>query len=224
MKRRKKRHFGLIVLLLMLLAAMVMLWLRLAPAIEELSASQVINEASDLIADAITMQMARDDISYESIVRLEQDGEGKLLALRTDMNELNRLRNETLSILNNQIEETGFSELGIPLGSIVLPTLFSGQGPELPIKVLTVRDADAEFTSRFQEAGVNQTLHQITLDVALNLTILTPAGTQTLRVDSGVVVAETVLMGQVPSTLINTSGFSDRNGEELWNQEAKSLP
>ena len=224
MKRRNRRHFGLVLFLLMLLAAVVMLWMRLAPAIEELAASQVVNEASDLIADAITAQMARDDISYESIVRLEQDDSGKLLALRTDMNELNRLRNETLSILNNQIEEADFSELGIPLGSIVLPTLFSGRGPELPIRVLTVRDADAEFSSRFQEAGVNQTLHQITLDVALNLTILTPAGTQTLRVDSGVVVAETVLIGQVPNTLINTSGFSDRNGEELWNQETRSSP
>jgi len=224
MKRRKRRHLSLSLLPLMLLALAVMLWLRLAPAIEELAASQVINEASDLIADAITAQMAKDDISYESIVRLEQDGEGKLLALRTDMNELNRLRNETLRILNNEIEEAGFSELGIPLGSIVLPTLFSGQGPELPVRVLTVRDADAEFSSRFQEAGVNQTLHQITLDVALNITILTPAGTETLRVDSGVVVAETILMGQVPNTLINTSGFSDRNGEELWNQDTRSLP
>lgn len=224
MKRRKRQHFGLILFLLTGIAAVIALWLRLAPAIEDLAASQVVNEASDLIADAITAQMARDDISYESIVRLEQDGSGKLLALRTDMNELNRLRNETLSILNNQIEDTDFSELGIPLGSIVLPTLFSGQGPELPIRVLTVRDADAEFSSRFQEAGVNQTLHQITLDVALNLTILTPAGTQALRVDSGVVVAETVLIGQVPNTLINTSGFSDRNGEELWNQETRSSP
>lgn len=224
MKRRKRRYFGPILLLLMLFSAVIVLWLRLAPAIEELAASQVVNEASDLIADAITTQMAQNDISYESIVRLEQDGSGKLLALRTDMNELNRLRNETLSILNNEIEETGFSELGIPFGSIVLPTLFSGQGPELPVRVLTVRDADAEFSSRFQEAGVNQTLHQITLDVALNITILTPAGTETLRVDSGVVVAETVLIGQVPSTLINTSGFSNRNGEELWNQDTRSLP
>lgn len=208
----------------LLLGAAAALWLRLTPAIEDLAASQVINEASDLIAEAIAGQMERNDISYESIVRLEMDGEGKLLALRTDMNELNRLRNETLSILNEWIEDNSFSELGIPLGSVLLPTLFSGRGPVLPVRILTIRDADAEFSSRFEEAGVNQTLHQITLQVALNMTILTPAGTETLRVDSGVVVAETVLIGQVPSTLINASGFSDTIGESLWNPERKSLP
>ncbi len=224
MKQRKKQRIGLLLLLLCLLAAAAVLWLRLVPTIEELAASQVINEASDLIAEAITAQMEADDISYESIVLLEKDAEGKPLALRTNMQELNRLRNETLHILNGWIAENSFSELGIPLGSILLPSLFSGHGPELPVRILTVRDADAEFSSRFQEAGVNQTLHQITLQVALNLTILTPAGTENLRVDSGVVVAETILIGQVPSTLINASGFSDTNGETIWNQEAKSWP
>ena len=213
MKRRRKRCSGLLLMLFVLLAAAALLWFRLAPVIEDMAAAQVKNEASDLIAEAITGQMAQNDISYESIIRLEQDGAGKLLALRTDMNELNLLRNETLGILNEWIEENSFSELGIPLGSIVLPTLFSGQGPVLPVRILTVRDADAEFSSRFQEAGVNQTLHQITLQVAMNITILTPAGTTSLRVDSGMVVAETVLIGQVPSTLINASGLPDMNGE-----------
>ena len=43
----------------------------------------------------------------------------------------------------------------------------------------------------------------------MNVTLLTPAGTQTLRVDSGVVVAETILIGQVPSTVIQTEGKED---------------
>lgn len=187
---------------LLLLALLVAAWLRLEPAIEDMASAQVADEASDLIAEAITAQMERDDISYDSIVTLEKDAQGRLLALRTDMNQLNRLRNETLDIINRRITAGGESELGIPLGSVFLPALFSGKGPRLPVRVLTVSNCDAEFYSSFEEAGINQTLHRITMQVAMNITLLTPAGTQKIAVDSGVVVAETILVGQVPDTVI----------------------
>ena len=118
------------------------------------------------------------------------------------MNQLNRLRNETLDIINRRITAGGESELGVPLGSVLFPALLSGKGPRLPVRVLTVSNCDAEFYSSFREAGINQTLHRITMQVAMNITLLTPAGTQQVRVDSGVVVAETILIGQVPDTLI----------------------
>ena len=204
LRLRKQLRWRFMLIAILCLGAVVAIWLRVSPVVEELAAAEVANEASDQIAEAITAQMELDDISYASIVRLEKDGEGKLLALRTDMNELNHLRNETLHIINERIMDCDTSELGIPLGNVLFPAVFSGKGPRLPVRVLTIRNADAEFTSHLQEAGINQTLHQITLNVALDITMLSPAGTETFRVESGVVVAETVLIGQVPSTLVTT--------------------
>ena len=201
MRRRKKLW---LLLPLPVLALLTVAWLRLEPAIEDMAAAQVADEASDLISEAITAQMERDGVCYDSVVALEKDAQGRLLALRTDMNRLNRLRNETLAIINERITAGGESELGIPLGSVVLPALLSGKGPKLPVRVLTVSNADAEFYSSFEEAGINQTLHRITMQVAMNITLLTPAGTQKIAVDSGVVVAETILIGQVPDTVIRT--------------------
>ena len=203
-RKRRKRLWLLLALLALL--ALALTWLRLEPAVGELASAQAADEASDLIAEAITAQMAREDISYDSLIVLERDAKGQILALRTDMNQLNRLRNETLSIINERILDAGQTELGIPLGSVVLPSLLSGKGPRLPVRVLTVSNSDAEFSSSFVAAGINQTLHRITMQVAMNITILTPAGTRQIRVDSGVVVAETILIGQVPSTVIQTEG------------------
>ena len=205
MKRRRRRRIWL-ALPLLVLAALVLAWRSLLPAIEDLAAAEATDEASDLIAEAITAQMELEDISYDDLIVLERDAGGRILALRTDMNQLGRLRNETLAIINERILDEGETELGVPLGSILLPALFSGKGPRLPVRVLTVSNSDAEFHSSFQAAGINQTMHRITMEVAMNVTLLTPAGTQTLRVDSGVVVAETVLIGQVPGTVIQTDG------------------
>ena len=206
MKRKKQKKRLWLALPLLTLLALALAWLRLAPAIEDLAAAQVTDEASDLIAEAITAQMELEDISYDRLIMLEKDAKGQILALRTDMNQLNRLRNETLDIINRRILDEGETELGVPLGSVLLPSLLSGKGPRLPVRVLTVSNSDAEFQSSFQAAGINQTMHRITMQVVMNVTLLTPAGTRALRVDSGVVVAETILIGQVPSTVIQTEG------------------
>ena len=206
MKRKKRKKRLWLALPLLTLLALALAWLRLAPAIEDLAAAQVTDEASDLIAEAITAQMELEDISYDRLIMLEKDAKGQILALRTDMNQLNRLRNETLDIINRRILDEGETELGVPLGSVLLPSLLSGKGPRLPVRVLTVSNSDAEFQSSFQAAGINQTMHRITMQVVMNVTLLTPAGTRALRVDSGVVVAETILIGQVPSTVIQTEG------------------
>ena len=187
MKRRRRRRIWL-ALPLLVLAALVLAWRSLLPAIEDLAAAEATDEASDLIAEAITAQMELEDISYDDLIVLERDAGGRI---------------------NERILDEGETELGVPLGSILLPALFSGKGPRLPVRVLTVSNSDAEFHSSFQAAGINQTMHRITMEVAMNVTLLTPAGTQTLRVDSGVVVAETILIGQVPSTVIQTEGKED---------------
>ena len=119
------------------------------------------------------------------------------------MSEVNRLKTEILDIINDKIVEQTVDELGIPLGNIFLPELLSGRGPLLPVKIISVSSSDAKFMNRFSEAGINQTLHQIVIEVILAATALTPVGTTTVQVSSQVVVAETVIVGTVPNSYIN---------------------
>ena len=98
------------------------------------------------------------------------------------------------------------NEIGLPLGSVFLPELFSGTGPKLPVKVMSISRSDAEFRNEFKEAGINQTLQQIMMDVIITMTILTPVGTETVTTVSEVVVAETVVVGNVPDSYVNVDG------------------
>ena len=49
-------------------------------------------------------------------------------------------------------------------------------------------------------------LHQIFIDIHVTVTILSLAGTQELAVDVTVLAAETVIVGNVPSTYIGLGG------------------
>ncbi len=95
----------------------------------------------------------------------------------------------------------------MPLGSIIFPELLSGRGAQIPVRVMYISNSDAQFVSRFSEAGINQTLHQLIMDVKIDVTVLVLGRTQSFSVTSQVVVAETVIVGVVPETFINLNGL-----------------
>jgi sporulation protein YunB len=174
--------------------------------IQELAQTQVKNTTSDLTNDAIAKQIADGIIQYDRIVYFEKDLDGRITALKTNMSEINRLKTDILNIINDEILALDTSDIGIPLGSLFLPELFSGKGPVLPVRVLSIRNSDAEFRSSFSQAGINQTLHKMTMDVSVDVSVLVLAQTCNFTITSEVVVAETVIVGTVPSTYLNTNG------------------
>ena len=174
--------------------------IRLAPMAEQLIETQVDNQASDAINAAIADQIAEGEFDYDRMVTIEKDANGNVAAIRTNIGELNRLKTSVLQRMDEKLEQLSMEQLGVPLGSIFLPELFSGRGPLVPVRVLAVRTSDASFRNSFQAAGINQTLHSIYIDIHVCITILTWTGTSEINVASAVVAAETVIVGTVPTT------------------------
>ena len=203
-KRRKRWKLLLILLPCLVVWAFLGLRARLGPVVSSLARTQVINTASDLINDAILQQIMEGQIQYDRIVYFEKDLNGRITALKTNMAEVNRLKTETLNIINDEIMAQDSQHLGVALGSLILPEFFSGKGPQIPVKILTIRNSDAAFQSYFTEAGINQTLQQLSMDVIVDVTILVLGQTETFTVSSQMVVAETIIVGDVPATYLQT--------------------
>ena len=180
---------------------------RYNDAVTELAHTQVKNSTSDLINDAIDRQIQSGNIEYDRIVYFEKDLDGRITALKTNMSEVNRLKTEILNLINDEIMAMDTSHMGIPLGSIFLPEILSGMGPSIPLQVLSIRNSDASFRSYFTQAGINQTLQQLTMEVSVDVTVLVLGETASFTVSSQVVVAETIIVGQVPDTFLHTGGY-----------------
>lgn len=207
MARRKKRwKIRIYLFLVLILGGFLLLRGNLRPVALSLAETQVINTTSDLINDAIQEQILNGNILYDRIVYFEKDINGRITALKTNMAEVNRLKTEILNLINDEILSQDMEHLGIPLGSLFLPELLSGKGVQIPVKVLTIRNSDAAFHSDFFEAGINQTLQQLTMEVIVDVTILVLGETETFTVSSQVVIAETVIVGEVPDTYLQTGG------------------
>lgn len=206
--RRWLRKFFTIVFLIfvLLLAAYGALREKYSLVIRDLAETQVMNTTSDLCNDAIAKQMADGIIQYDRIVYFEKDLNGRITALKTNISEVNRLKTDILNIINDEILALDSSDIGIPLGSIFLSEIFSGKGPTIPVHILSIRNADANFISHFTEAGINQTLHQLAMVVSIDVSVLVLGKTSSFTISTEVVVAETVIVGEVPDTFLQTGG------------------
>lgn len=205
-RRLRKLVRFLLILCIALGIAFLMLRSRYRDVIRELAETQVKNTTSDLTNDAIAKQIAKGEIQYDRIVYFEKDLNGRITALKTNMSEVNRLKTDILNIINDEILALDASDMGIPLGSLFLPEFFSGKGPAIPVHILSIRNSDATFSSSFSQAGINQTLHKLIMTVNVDVAVLVLGETGSFAVNSEVVVAETIIVGEVPTTFLQTGG------------------
>ena len=204
--RIKKFLLVLLVLAALVFAALGAFRSKYNSAIRGLAETQVRNTTSDLINDAIDKQIESQNIQYDRMVYFEKDLNGRITALKTNMSEVNRLKTDILNIINDEILAIDTSDLGIPVGNLILPEFLSGRGPQIPVHILSIRNSDASFSSSFTEAGINQTLQQINMHVSIDVAVLVLGKANYFTVSSQVVVAETIIVGQVPDTFLQTGG------------------
>ena len=206
--KRPIRRFIIIVILLCVILAVGFFQFRSTyqGAICALSETQVKNSTSDLINDAIDRQIETGNIQYDRMVYFEKDINGRITALKTNMSEVNRLKTDVINIINDDILALDTTDLGIPLGSIFLPEFLSGRGPQIPVNILSIRNSEATFSSSFSQAGINQTLHQLIMEISVDVTVLILGQTNSFTVSSQVVVAQTIIVGNVPDTYFQNGG------------------
>lgn len=110
----------------------------------------------------------------------------------------------------NKVENSKFK---ISMGSFTGSRVLSGRGPQMEVKMSTIGNLDTDLRSEFSDAGINQTLHKIYLQVECQVIILTPFDTIEEKIANQVLLSEAVIVGTTPSTYYNFEGVP--NGNEL---------
>jgi len=181
---------------------------RVDPLTAEMARATVSDLASNVINEAVDQQISEGQMSYGQLVQLERNQNGEVQALRTDMQTMNRLKTGLLKRLDQKLEALKQEDIRIPAGNLTGLSILSDRGPGIPVRILSITNSGAEFSSVFQAAGINQTRHRIMLTVSLELMILLPTGRITEEVQSDLCVAETILLGHVPQSYSDFSSGS----------------
>ena len=207
---RQRVLIWLTVIFTLLLALTVAVVLHMKPVVVDLATARTSNAVNRIVVAAVNDAVDSGRIDYEQLVDFDKDAEGHVTALRSNMAAFNRLQASIADDILQRMAEVSSTDLAIPIGTLTGSPLLAGRGPRLTVKMETLGTATASFRDRFTSAGINQTKHQILLDVEVYVSILLPGFSTTTKFSNTYSVAETVIVGSVPD---NYTYFS--NGEDM---------
>ena len=184
----------------------------LVPAVlyfRELAGRMAISDATDIVTlavnKAIRERMADGDYDYNYFVTLDRDNDGEIVAIMMNMSRVNDLSSAMLSDVVSAAD-SGQLDLHIPVGDLLGSNLLLGRGPEIPVLVTMLTSSCADFRNDLSSAGINQTKHQILLELIVDIDVLLPWEVLSTQIVSEVLVAETIIVGKVPETYMNWEG------------------
>ena len=173
---------------------------QMGPILTSMATARVSNTVNRIVVAAVNEAIQGGEIDYSVLVSFEKDANGQVTALKSNMAAFNRLQSRIADDILLRLSEVSTTDLSIPLGTLTGSSLLAGRGPALKIKMQSVGSTTASFRNTFSSAGINQTRHQILLDVNVNMSILLPGFRTSTKVTNEITVAETVIVGSVPET------------------------
>ena len=204
---RNKRKLAAILAFVLLLGiiAAVFYEKNLSPIVTETALYTVTDVVTGLVNDIIREKIESGMLNYENLVTIEKDDSGNISALITNMANANLLQTLITNEVIEKISDNFTADMQIPLGNIIGGTLFYGRGPLIPVTLKSVTNVSAVFENEFSSAGINQTRHQIKLKISVDVKVLIPGQELVNTVQTGMVIAETVVVGSVPENYANFS-------------------
>ena len=168
--------------------------------LQNISIRIAVSDACDIVTaqvnTVIAQIMAEGAYDGESFVSLEKDEAGEITAVSSNMARINALSAEILERVIGATENRTL-EVSVPLGNLTGISLLMGRGPGVPVEIIMMIS-----TGNVVTAGINQTKHQINLEVIVDIDTLIPWGTESAQVVTEVMVSDVTVVGKVPDTYL----------------------
>jgi len=203
--KKRKSPFKTILVILVLIAAGYFFFCSYATfirTVRSVAQSEMEDVASRAIHNAIDDACTR-FASYEELVNIHRDLEGRIVSLTLNAPVANRLKSEIAAkTLENLNDEENYQIL-VPLGNFFGSEFLSGMGPDIKFRIVPSNIASIDYESTFVQAGINQVLHRVSVKVDVHIGALLPGFDEISDLSSGAVISEAVIVGDVPDTYMN---------------------
>lgn len=188
----------MLLLLVLFTGAFIYVNRSLRPVLEGLSKARVESVAAAAMNDAVLQILSREDNTGDLITIHEANG--AVYYLEADSSKLNTLAADCAICAQEKIASLGEQGVSIPIGTVSGIPLFTGMGPNLVMKFTPAGAVQSTFSSKFTSAGINQTLHRITLTLKATVRIILPGDAYIVSIETQAPISESILVGSVPST------------------------
>ena len=213
-KQKKRKKFIQLIMIIFIAFTFAYFVLQAIKPIMEQQCKSMAKSISTKICNAEATEVMK-RYQYEDLFIITKDDEGNVKMVGTNVITINEIISDIPIRIQEQLEKSENNNFDIKLGSFLGSNLFAGRGPNINIKMEVVGSLDTDLRSEFTSAGINQTLHRVYLEIKCNVVILTPFETIEDEIFNQVLLAEGVIIGNVPNSYYNLEGMTTDNAIDI---------
>ncbi|HBV97327.1 MAG: sporulation protein [Peptococcaceae bacterium BICA1-7] len=211
-RRRPFKKAFLFVVTVVFLVALWSLDMQIRKTLYEMAEVRAVQLATEAVYNAVLQKVAGEGMLYEDLIIVHKDSAGNIVLMQADTAKINKIASDTTLAVQSAILRLGEESLYIPLGQITGSYYLASRGPKIRVDIVPIGTVRVNVDDRFEQSGINQTRHSIYLVFNTDIRVVVPLKSGQASVATQVPVAESIIVGDVPSTFVTLSdGFIEKS-------------
>ena len=183
------------------------------PVFDELCKDEAKGIATKITNKEVSNVM--EQYSYQDLFSIEKDTDGNITMIKSNIFPINEIISRIALKIQEGIDSEGRDSVKIALGTFSGIKILAGRGPNVNIKISSVGNVETDLKSEFYSQGINQTQHRVYLQIKCEINLLTPFSNTQESITNQVLIAENVIVGNIPSSYYNLEGMTNSNATDI---------
>ena len=198
---KKQKHaltFKLVCVFLIFAILFILFDMPIRPVVRENAKYIVKNEVIIMINECVGDYISENNIAYSDLITVSLNDNKEVTSVETDTITINKLKADITNAIANELKDSRGEKIRVSLGNLLDSYILDHIGIEFQVKLTDYGFIETDIITSFKSTGINQTLHKINLKIKVDVNINVGTLYQTETVETEILLAETVLVGNVP--------------------------
>ena len=203
---KKFKRFKILIVFICLFAIGIVIYFQrnVTRVLISISEATIRSITTVAVNDAIYYTL-NDNMRYEDLIHIERDESNSITSITTDSLKINRIARDTAYLSQQNLNKMSEEGIMVPIGALTGVEALAGFGQKINIKIIPISNVECRFVTKFLQAGINQTLHSLYLEIVSDISIIMPSKSTNLASTIEVLICESVITGKIPDTYLQAS-------------------
>ena len=148
------------------------------------------------------------EYTYNDLIHIDKDISGKITLIEANSIRINEITSKINSGIQKEFDKIPRITVFINMGSVSGISSLKNIEPKFEVELESAGKIDSNVVTEFKSVGINQTLHRVYVDFDCNVKIITPIKNFQKPITNQVIIAENVIVGNIPDAYYNLEGMS----------------
>ena len=208
-RKRRKARILLLIFLSVFSLSLTYLFCVVNPVVIEATRHSIFSLSTSAVSDAVYDVLEEENLSYNDLVEIEYSSDNAVSVISLKTIKLNMIARRFYQVAQVYLDRMGDTGVDVALGTFTGIPFMSGLGPKINLKLVSIGAMTSTFKNYFMSAGINQTNHSVFIELYASVSLILPAYSATIDSVTEVLVAESVIIGDVPQVYFGDNANLD---------------